>query len=133
MHSYSLGYNSIHYIYVPEIMNMAIRARGSAIAICANVLINVIFNQVSPIAFAQVGWKYYSLFIATNAVGAITVFALFPETKGKSLEEIGAIFGDEVIAPDLNTTQEKILAQEQEPVEERAEIAPVAGAHAKTS
>lgn len=115
---YSLGYNSIHYIYVPEIMTMAIRARGSAVSICCNVLVNVVFNQVSPIAFAKVGYKYYSLFICTNAIGAVVVFLLFPETKGKSLEEISAIFGDEVIAPDLATAREKILAQDYEEAEE---------------
>lgn len=104
---YSLGYNSIHYIYVPEIMTMAIRARGSSIAVCSNVLVNIIFNQVSPIAFAHVGWKYYSLFLCTNLLGAVVVFLMFPETKGKSLEEISTIFGDEVILPDLDTMREK--------------------------
>lgn len=90
---------------------MAIRARGSSIAVCCNVLVNIIFNQVSPIAFASVGWKYYSLFVCTNILGAVVVFLMFPETKGKSLEEIGAIFGDEVITPDLACVREKILAQ----------------------
>ncbi|KAG4436373.1 hypothetical protein IFR05_008129 [Cadophora sp. M221] len=111
---YSLGYNSIHYIYVPEIMTMAIRAKGSAISVCSNVLVNIVFNQVSPIAFASVGYKYYSLFICTNAVGAIVVFLMFPETKGKSLEEIAAIFGDEVIVANLDATQDKIAAQDAE-------------------
>lgn len=111
---YSLGYNSIHYIYVPEIMTMAIRARGSSVAICSNVLVNILFNQVSPIAFAHVGYKYYSLFICTNAIGAVVVFLMFPETKGKTLEEISAIFGDEVITADLATTQDKIIANPEE-------------------
>ncbi|EXJ91169.1 hypothetical protein A1O1_04278 [Capronia coronata CBS 617.96] len=105
---YSLGYNSIHYIYVPEIMTMAIRAKGSAVSIICNVLINIVFNQISPIAFSEVGYKYYSLFIATNVTGAIVVFLLFVETKGKSLEEIAAIFGDEVIVPSLAAAQEKL-------------------------
>lgn len=73
-------------------MTMAIQARGSSIAVCCNVLVNIVFNQVSPIAFAHVGWKYYSLFLCTNAIGAVVVFLIFPETKGKSLEEISAIF-----------------------------------------
>lgn len=117
---YSLGYNSIHYIYVPEIMTMAIRARGSSIAVCSNVLVNILFNQVSPIAFAHVGYKYYSVFICTNAIGAVVVFLMFPETKGKSLEEISAIFGDEVITADLDTTQAKIVANPA-PEEEQVE------------
>ncbi|KAF1994573.1 general substrate transporter [Amniculicola lignicola CBS 123094] len=110
---YSLGYNSIHYIYVPEIMTMSIRAKGSSISVVSNVLINILFNQVSPIAFADVGYKYYSLFICTNLVGAITVFFIFPETKGKTLEEIALIFGEEVIVADLDTMREKIDVDEE--------------------
>lgn len=63
---------------------------------------------MSPIAFSDVGYKYYSLFVCTNFVGAIVTFTLFPETKGKSLEEIAEIFGDEVVVADLAKTQQKI-------------------------
>ena len=91
-------------------------------AIVCNVIINIIFNQVSPIAFSEVGYKYYSLFICTNLVGAIVVFFIFPETKGKTLEEIAEIFGDEVIVAELAKTQEKIAdnryVEEHEQVEE---------------
>ncbi|KAL3417293.1 hypothetical protein PVAG01_11293 [Phlyctema vagabunda] len=95
---YSLGYNSVHYIYVPEIMPMAVRAQGSSISVCLNVFINVILNQISPLCFDAIGWRYYSVFIGTNIAGALVVFLTFPETKGKSLEEIGAIFGDDELA-----------------------------------
>ncbi|KAK7204911.1 general substrate transporter [Myxozyma melibiosi] len=94
---YSLGYNSIHYIYVPEIMNQEVRAKGTAVAVCCNVIVNIIFNQISPIGFANIGFKYYGVFIALNCVGAIIVYFYFPETKGKSLEEINEIFGEEVV------------------------------------
>lgn len=91
-------------------------------AIVCNVIINIVFNQVSPIAFSEVGYKYYSLFICTNLIGAIVVFFIFPETKGKSLEEIAEIFGDEVIVAELTKTQEKIAdnhyVEEHEQVEE---------------
>lgn len=82
-------------------------------AICCNVIINIVFNQVSPIAFSEVGYKYYSLFICTNLIGAIVVFFIFPETKGKSLEEIAQIFGDEVIVADLTKAQEKIAHEDE--------------------
>jgi hypothetical protein len=97
---------------------MEIRARGSSIAIVCNVIINIIFNQISPIAFAEVGYKYYTLFICTNLVGAVTVFFFFPETKGKSLEEIGQIFGDDVIVGDLAQLREKIDAGDVEMLEQ---------------
>lgn len=102
-------------------MTMAIRATGSMVSVCSNVLVNIVFNQVSPIAFAHVGWKYYSLFICTNALGAVVVFSMFPETKGKTLEEIATIFGDEVIVANLEITREKIMANGVEEREERVE------------
>ncbi|KAF9028039.1 general substrate transporter [Hymenopellis radicata] len=91
---YSLGYNSIHYIYVPEILSQPIRSRGSAVAVCCNILVNIVFNQISPRAFASIGYKYYAVFLSTNIVGAICVYFLFVETKGKTLEEIGELFGE---------------------------------------
>ncbi|KAK9235256.1 general substrate transporter [Lipomyces kononenkoae] len=94
---YSFGYNSIHYIYVPEIMSQEVRAIGTAFAVEVNVVINIILNQVSPIAFANIGWRYYSVFIATNIIAAVVVFLYFPETKGKTLEEINELFGEETI------------------------------------
>ncbi|KAK9366879.1 general substrate transporter [Lipomyces kononenkoae] len=94
---YSFGYNSIHYIYVPEIMSQEVRAIGTAFAVEVNVVINIILNQISPIAFANIGWRYYSVFIATNIVAAVVVFLYFPETKGKTLEEINELFGEETV------------------------------------
>lgn len=45
-------------------------------------------------AFAQVGWRYYLVFIIVSFCGAPILY-LFPETKRLSLEEIGALFGDD--------------------------------------
>lgn len=47
-------------------------------------------------AFADVGWKYYLVFILVPAVSTPLIWFKFPETKGLSLEEIGAFFGDEM-------------------------------------
>lgn len=51
-------------------------------------------------AFATIGWKYYLVFIIVPACGLPVIFKL-PETRGLSLEEIAALFGDEV-AMDLS-------------------------------
>ncbi|KAL4925267.1 uncharacterized protein BDV17DRAFT_300427 [Aspergillus undulatus] len=82
------------------IMSMTIRAKGSSISVVCNVIINIIFNQVSPVPVDTVGYKYYALFVCTNIVGAV----------GKTLEEIGEIFGDNVVVADIQQVREKIEA-----------------------
>ncbi|KAF9034461.1 general substrate transporter [Hymenopellis radicata] len=95
---FSLGYNTISMVYVPEILSQPIRAKGSALAGCCSLVANIVLNQISPRAFATIGYKYYTFFIAANLLGATLVFFLFVETKGKTLEEIGTMFGQPVPA-----------------------------------
>lgn len=66
-----------------------------------------VYTEPASTAFANIGWKYYLVFIIVPAVGLPLIWR-FPETKGLSLEEIAAIFGDEV-ALDLShlTPEEK--------------------------
>ena len=52
------------------------------VATCANWFFNILFSQVSNIAIANIGWKYYLLFICLNAVDFIMVVLFFPDTKG---------------------------------------------------
>ena len=56
----------------------------------------LIFVIVTPIAIEAISWKYFMIFVICDVVFIIIFYLFFPETKNKSLEEIGAIFGDEV-------------------------------------
>lgn len=59
-------------------------------------LIEEVYGQVAPTAFATIAWKFYIIFIIVPALGLPIVWKYFPETKGLSLEEIAGVFGDEV-------------------------------------
>lgn len=56
------------------------------------------------------------MFIATNALCAVVFFVAYPETKGKSLEEIADIFGDvdTVHTCDIKTVKEKATVKTDE-------------------
>jgi hypothetical protein len=56
----------------------------------------LVYTQAAPVAFADVGWKYHLVFILVPAMSTPLMWFKFPETKGLSLEEIGAFFGDEI-------------------------------------
>lgn len=70
-------------------------------------LSTIAYLEAAPTAFAQVGWKYYLLFIVLTTINIPLVWYFFPETKGLSLEEIGDKFGDEVAVHLTNGTAEE--------------------------
>ncbi|RSH80604.1 uncharacterized protein EHS24_009186 [Apiotrichum porosum] len=82
----------ISWAYPVEIMNTAIRAKGTALTSMACWISNFMIGQVSPDAFAAVGWKYYLLFVICGFTNAFVMWALFPETRGRTLEEMDHYF-----------------------------------------
>lgn len=51
------------------------------------------FNQFcNPIALDAIAWKFYFVYIGTLTAMIPTIYFLFPETKGRTLEEIAKVF-----------------------------------------
>ncbi|KAJ2894758.1 hypothetical protein MKZ38_007243 [Zalerion maritima] len=92
---FSLSFGPCSWVYMSEVMPFQIRARGNAFATgIGNWLVSTFFNQISPIALGDIGWKYYFVFVAFNCLVTLpTIYFTFKETKGLSLEEIDVLFG----------------------------------------
>jgi hypothetical protein len=105
MFVYLVGYafimNAFGYTYPSEIMPTPIRAAGNAVSFCTFNAITIMLVQVTPIAIEKIAWRYFIIFIITDAIFIVVVYLVYPETVGKTLEEIAALFGDEV-AVDIN-------------------------------
>ena len=82
----------ISWIYQSEIFPTAIRARGSALATATNWSLNLVFAQCSPIAITRLGSDYFYCFVAFNWAAGVVVWAFYPETVGRSLEEVEDVF-----------------------------------------
>jgi len=56
------------------------------------------------------------MFVLTNALCALVFFVAYPETKGKSLEEIAELFGDvdTVHRSDIEKVEEKAAVKTDE-------------------
>lgn len=50
-------------------------------------------NLVTPIGFDNIGYRYWIVFAAINATIVPTIYYMFPETAGLSLEEVDELFG----------------------------------------
>ena len=80
----------------------------------------IAYLEAAPTAFAQVGWKYYLLFIVLTSINVPLVWWIFPETKGLTLEEIGEKFGDEVAVHITGLTDEQRAELDERIVLEKA-------------
>jgi hypothetical protein len=80
-----------------EIFPMQIRSIGFSISSVVNYAVMVLFSQVSPIGLNDIGWKYYIFFICSNLAMAVVVILFYPETQGKSLEQMDELFGDQMV------------------------------------
>jgi MFS family permease len=100
MFVYLVGYafimNAFGYTYPSEIMPTPIRAAGNAVAFCTFNAITIMLVQVTPIAIEEIAWRYFVIFVVCDAVFIVVVYLVYPETVGKTLEEIAALFGDVV-------------------------------------
>ncbi|RDX57036.1 general substrate transporter [Lentinus brumalis] len=98
---FSLSFGPVSWVLASEVFPTRTRSIGTSVATCANWAFNVLFSQVSNIAINNISWRYYLVFICLNFVDFIIIGLFFPETKGRTLEEMAEIFGDEVDAHDV--------------------------------
>ncbi|EPS34664.1 hypothetical protein PDE_09628 [Penicillium oxalicum 114-2] len=90
--SYIIGFGSIPYLYASEIAPMQLRVTISSISISISWAISILVANVTPIAFNNMGQRYFLFYAGFNACMIPAVFYFFPETSGRSLEEIDEVF-----------------------------------------
>ncbi|CAI7626997.1 unnamed protein product [Penicillium pancosmium] len=108
--SYALAYTPLSIAYPVEILPYHLRAKG--LSLCLTVVFAAgFFNQyVNPIAFAALAWKFYFVYVACLAVFIFIIYFLFPETKGRTLEEIAVVFdGDSAQTTSVFEYEKQVL------------------------
>lgn len=83
---------TMSWIIPAEIFNTTTRTKGVSIATMVSFAFNTMIGQVTPIALAKVGWRYYLLFIVCDITNAIFFYFCLPETKGLTLEAMDDLF-----------------------------------------
>ncbi|KAF3916426.1 hypothetical protein ABW21_db0208085 [Orbilia brochopaga] len=87
-----IGYGPTAWVYGSEIFPAHVRAKGLCIAASGSSIGSVIVTQIWPVGIHNIGSKTYYIFFAFNAVSVLLIYLYYPETKGKSLEELDALF-----------------------------------------
>lgn len=89
---YCLAYTPLVLAYPTEILQYSIRSKGLSLELGIIYVSLVTLSFVNPIALDAIGWRYYILFCCITALSVVANWYLLPETKGRSLEEVAALF-----------------------------------------
>lgn len=89
---YDIAFTPLSFAYPVEILPYKLRSRGLSITL-TTIFGAGFFNQyVNPIALEKLHWKFYFVYVACLASFIVIIWFLFPETKGRTLEEIAEVF-----------------------------------------
>ncbi|KAF2653058.1 general substrate transporter [Lophiostoma macrostomum CBS 122681] len=80
------------WLYPAEINPLKTRAKANATSTIQNWLWNFFIVMITPVLITQIGWGTYLFFGALNACFFPIIYFFYPETSGRTLEEIDLIF-----------------------------------------
>ncbi|KAJ9295287.1 hypothetical protein DTO271G3_6110 [Paecilomyces variotii] len=89
---YALTLAPVAWVYAAEVWSLETRATGMGISAVGNWLFNFALGLFVPPGFANITWKLFIVFGVLCVGAAIQVFFTYPETCGKTLEEIEEMF-----------------------------------------
>ncbi|RYP35992.1 hypothetical protein DL768_010957 [Monosporascus sp. mg162] len=105
--SYNISWGPVPWVYMSEIFPSRIREAGVAIGTSTQWLFNFVFSQVTPHAVENLGWRTFVMFGVFNYALVVFVWFFIKETKGKSLEEMEALFAGNARASDVEAVRGK--------------------------
>jgi sugar porter (SP) family MFS transporter len=80
------------WLYPAEINPLRTRAKANALSTTSNWVWNFFIVMITPVLIKSISWGTYLFFAALNACFIPILYFLYPETAGRSLEEIDLIF-----------------------------------------
>nr|XP_031859525.1 uncharacterized protein CI109_004987 [Kwoniella shandongensis]KAA5526597.1 hypothetical protein CI109_004987 [Kwoniella shandongensis] len=98
--AFGMSWGPVPWLYPPEIMPLAFRAKGVSLSTATNWLSNWWVGVTTPIFQELIGWRLYPMHAFFCALSFVLVYFLYPETRGVPLEEMDALFGDEIVDDD---------------------------------
>ncbi|KAI9498269.1 general substrate transporter [Zychaea mexicana] len=89
---FGMTWLAVPWIYPVEIYPTRVRARGGAWSVVGWSIGNALIMEITPPMIAQIGWASFLVFAAFNFLTIPIVWALYPETSSKTLEELDIVF-----------------------------------------
>lgn len=84
--------------FLIEIFPYNVRSRGIGIEQVFNKIGLFFSNNVNPIAMTAIDWKYMAIYCGWITFELLFIFFMYPETQGRTLEELAFLFEDKDLA-----------------------------------
>ncbi|KAI7889136.1 general substrate transporter [Mucor mucedo] len=94
---FAWSWGPVGWVYPAEIYPLSVRAKGTSITTASNWLMNFVISEICPVMLVKITYGTYIFFGCCCAIMATTVYFFYPETKGKSLEEMEDVFSGKVL------------------------------------
>ncbi|KAI9478066.1 MAG: general substrate transporter [Benjaminiella poitrasii] len=91
------------WLYPSEIFSTGLRAKGNSMSTAANWLGNFVVAEIAPVLFEYAKYWTFLLFGILNVIFLIPIYLWYPETMGKSLEEIEVLFATQEVQDDAKS------------------------------
>lgn len=89
---FDTGYAPLGTTYLAEICPFHLRAKAVALHYFITMASAAAGQYANPVAMADLGWKYYVVYVAILVGGLGVAWTLYPETNGYTVEEITKLF-----------------------------------------
>ena len=85
---FALSQGAVIWVYISEVFPTNVRSKGQSLGCSAHWIMNAIIAQAFPILATRSRSLPFAFFAVMMAVQFLTVYFLYPETKGYSLEDM---------------------------------------------
>lgn len=91
---YGVSYSPLGWALPSEVFPSATRSKGVALSTATCWICNAIVGFATPPMLESIGFGTYIFYGAWCGIAALWAFLMVPETKGKTLEQMDEVFGD---------------------------------------
>ncbi|TQN64738.1 Lactose permease [Colletotrichum shisoi] len=118
---YDIALTPLMVAYPVEIWPYRLRAKGLTVALMTTIGC-IFFNTfVNPVALESIQWRYYFVFLAVLVAMIVSVWFYYPETRGRTLENMAFLFDGEGAEVGAGTAEGALKEAEVAHVEEEEE------------
>lgn len=89
---FAIGWQGMSWMWAVELTPLSIRGPANALATAASWLSSFVVVIATPPMFANLRWQTYVVFAVCNFAWVPLIYLFYPETGGRSLEEVDILF-----------------------------------------